>query len=120
MRIGTDLIRVLVSLVLFMLVPFRYCWGQITNVTNDTSTPIPGAGHDYFKLLNETVNPANGSLSLRIGVPMPPGRRLTVPFSFDYDSNGVHHLFDMGVGEAAGAAIPPTSEWEGGRTVFRS
>ena len=37
-------------------------FAQITNVTNDTSTPIPGAGHDYVKLLSQTVNPANGSV----------------------------------------------------------
>ena len=30
---------------------------QITNVTNSTSTPIPGAGHDYIKMLSETVEP---------------------------------------------------------------
>jgi hypothetical protein len=65
--------------------------GQITNVTNDQSTPIPGAGHDYIKMFNETVDPANGSVSIRIGVPAPPGRRLTLPFAFAYDSNGVHH-----------------------------
>ena len=64
-------------------------FGQITNVTNNTSTPIPGAGHDYIKMLSETVNPANGSVSLRLNVPVPPGRGLTVPFSFDYDSNGI-------------------------------
>ena len=40
--------------------------GQVTNVTNATSTPIPGAGHDYIKMLSETVNPSNGSVSIRI------------------------------------------------------
>ncbi|MGD0220659.1 MAG: RHS repeat-associated core domain-containing protein [Acidimicrobiales bacterium] len=65
--------------------------GQILNVTDTTSTPIAGAGHDYIKMLNETVNPANGSLSIRIQTPVPPGRRLTMPFAFAYDSNGVHH-----------------------------
>ncbi len=35
-------------------------FGQITNVTNDQSRPIPGAGHDYIKLFSETVNPATG------------------------------------------------------------
>jgi hypothetical protein len=40
-------------------------------------------------MLSETVNPANGSLSLRIAVPAPPGRELTLPFSFAYDSNGL-------------------------------
>src|SRR5260370_33581427 len=65
---------------------------QITNVTNATSTPTPGSGHDYIQMLSETVNPANGSLSLRIGAPIPPGRQLTLPFAFAYDSNGVEHL----------------------------
>jgi RHS repeat-associated protein len=86
--------------VFLLLLPAAFSFAQITNVTNDTSTPIPGAGHDYFGQFNETVNPANGSLSLRIGVGTPPGRRLTLPFSVAYDSNGVHHLFDLGVGQA--------------------
>src|ERR1700687_2718403 len=59
---------------------------QITNVTNDQSTPIPGVGHDYIKLLSETVNPANGSVSLRLSVPVPKGRGLSIPFGFAYDS----------------------------------
>ena len=63
--------------------------GQITDVTNVTSTPIPGAGHDYVKLLSDTVNPSNGSVSLRIQVPTLPGRRLSLPFAYAYDSNGV-------------------------------
>jgi len=41
--------------------------------------------------MSETVNPANGQVSIRIQVPMPPGRKLTVPFSFAYDSSGTHH-----------------------------
>lgn len=64
------------------------CWAQITNVGDTTSTPVPGAGHNYLGILNETVNPANGSVSVRISTPVPPGRKLTVPFSFAYDSNG--------------------------------
>ena len=63
---------------------------QISNVTDITSTPIPGVGHDYLKMLSETVNPANGSLSIRISVPMPEGRGLALPFSFAYDSNGAY------------------------------
>jgi hypothetical protein len=65
---------------------------QITAVTDQTSTPIPAAGHGYIQLLNETVNPANGSVSLRLQVPTPPGRDITIPFSFAYDSNGAHFL----------------------------
>jgi hypothetical protein len=78
--------------------------GQITNVNDTTSTPIPGAGHDYIKMLNETVNPANGSVSVRIHVPMPKGRGLTLPFSFDYDSNSVNILRALGYASASWVA----------------
>jgi RHS repeat-associated protein len=71
---------------------------QIANVTNITSTPTPGTGHDYIHMLNETVNPANGSVSVRIQVPVPPARKLTIPFAFAYDSNGVHHFVPAGPG----------------------
>jgi RHS repeat-associated protein len=74
--------------------------GQITSVGDTTSTPIPGVGHDYIKMLSETVNPANGSVSVRIAVPVPPGRGLTIPFSFGYDSNGVNPLYPQPNGEA--------------------
>jgi hypothetical protein len=75
---------------------------QITNVTNSTSTPTPGSGHDYIKMLNETVNPANGSVSIRISTPVPPARRLTLPFSFNYDSNGAMILQAAITGGTAG------------------
>ena len=65
---------------------------QITNVANDTITPIEGVGHDYIKMFDETVNPANGGVSLRIALPVAKSRGLTVPFSITYDSNNVHHL----------------------------
>ena len=42
-------------------------------------------------MVNETVDPANGSVSIRIGVPEPQGRGLTLPFAFAYDSNGAMH-----------------------------
>jgi RHS repeat-associated protein len=73
-----------------LLAPASEC--QILNVADDTSTPIPGAGHDYIKSLSETVNPANGSVSIRIQTPTPAGRGITLPFSFAYDSNGAAHL----------------------------
>jgi RHS repeat-associated protein len=65
---------------------------QILNVGDDTSTPIQGSGHDYIKMFSETVSPANGSVSIRVEVPTPPGRGISLPFSFAYDSNGAHHL----------------------------
>jgi len=62
---------------------------QITGVGNDQAPPVPDVGHDYIHFLTETVNPANGSLSIRIQVPVPKGRGLTIPFAFSYDSNGI-------------------------------
>lgn len=81
---------------------------QVTTLTDTTSTPIPGAGHDYLGMLNETVSPENGSMSLRIGVPVPPGRKLTIPFSFAYDSNGVFFLqedWQTGLGSEWGTNV---------------
>jgi len=60
-------------------------------VAADQAPPTPGVGHDYTHFLNETVNPSNGSVSIRISVPTPSGRELTVPFSFGYDSNAAYH-----------------------------
>jgi RHS repeat-associated protein len=98
-------ILLVLSILLFLNSPLR---AQITSVSNSTSTPTQGVGHDYIKLLNETVNPANGSVSLRIQVPIPPGRRLTVPFSFNYDSNG--QTTPQGDGNG-GATLAGTSQY---------
>lgn len=54
-----------------------------------TSVPMPGVGRDYIKDLSEIVDPGSGSVSLRLMVPIPHGRGLTMPFNFAYDSNGV-------------------------------
>jgi hypothetical protein len=70
--------------VTFCFAPFAHA--QITNVTNDQATPIPGAGHDYIKMLSETVQPSNGQLSIRIDVPTLPGRGITIPFAYLYNS----------------------------------
>ena len=62
---------------------------QMFTLTDSTATPMPGAGHDYIHLLNETVNPANGSVSININFPMPKGRGLSLPFSISYNSGQV-------------------------------
>lgn len=43
---------------------------QIAKLTDHTFTPFPGAGHDYIKMLSETVNPANSSIGSHIHVSM--------------------------------------------------
>lgn len=65
---------------------------QIAPLTSDIMRPIPGAGHDYVKGLNETVNPANGSLNISIQPPALTSRGMTMPFSIVYNSGSVHHL----------------------------
>ena len=41
----------------------------------DTTSPAPAEpGHALIGGVHETVNPANGSLTLSFDIPMPPGR----------------------------------------------
>lgn len=86
--------RGVVLLVLSVMFSACIAQAQITDVTDDQATPTPGVGHDYIHLLTETVNPANGSVSLRIQLPIPKSRGITVPFSIGYDSNGL--LYGVG------------------------
>jgi RHS repeat-associated protein len=83
--------RPILSILLFAFVTLLapVCFAQLPTVTNATSTPIPGAGHDYLGGPAETVNPANGSVSIRLPVILPPSRGITLPFSFAYDTSGV-------------------------------
>jgi RHS repeat-associated protein len=69
---------------------------QVMNVDDLTATPVVGVGHDYIHLLDETVNPANGSVNLSIKVPMPKGRVLAIPFAITYNSNGENQLYNYG------------------------
>jgi RHS repeat-associated protein len=92
-------LMVFVCCVLFLLPPV-VAFGQITNVTDDQSTPTPGAGHNYLGMVNETVNPANGSVSFRLAVPVPKGRGVTPPLTIAYDSNGTFHAVAASMGSA--------------------
>jgi len=48
----------ILALLLFALFASSSARAQITNVDDTTSTPIPGAGHDYIHLLSETAGGA--------------------------------------------------------------
>lgn len=73
-----------------MLTASRSLVGQITEVSNITSTPIAGSGHDYLADLSEIVNPANGSVSIRIAAPTPYERGTSNPlYAYTYDTNGL-------------------------------
>lgn len=117
---------------------------QFSNgIIDDTNiTPVPGTGHNYIHELAETVNPANGSLSIRIAAPAPHERGLNFPiWVFAFDSSGIYQLapiyhpwpevdgtyqpglelvsvnFVPGGGGSAGGIIfnPPTLQGEGGQ-----
>lgn len=60
---------------------------QLTAPSDTIASPVPGVGHDYIKMLAETVNPENGAVNLNISIPTPPGRGLNFPFSIQYNSN---------------------------------
>jgi hypothetical protein len=66
-------------------------FAQGVPLSMDISRPVPGVGHDYVKGLNETVNPANGSLNIKIELPVPTSRGISLPFSLTYNSGIVHH-----------------------------
>jgi hypothetical protein len=73
------------------------CWAQLPPASDTTSPPNPGVGHDYIHAPVETVNPANGSVSIRIPVRVSPGRELTIPLSVAYDSTSEFY-YGLGVG----------------------
>src|SRR6185437_2864133 len=77
------------------------CWAQLPQAGDTTSPPTPGVGHDYLHSPVETVNPANGSVSIRIPVRIASGRELTIPFSIAYDSSGAFFI-----GEPNGGGAP--------------
>jgi RHS repeat-associated protein len=78
----------------FVLLTVPSLRAQVTNVDSTINIavgPSPGSGHDYIKMLNETVNPVNGSVSLRVEAPVPKQRGdVNFPYYiFGYDSGGV-------------------------------
>src|SRR5580698_3035304 len=57
----------------------------------ETATPVPG-GHDYIHLAAETVNPSNGSVTIKFNLPMPKGRGITLPYAPTYNSAGLYRV----------------------------
>lgn len=80
---------------------------QVRNTTSDQANPVAGVPHDTIKLLNETVSPSTGSLSIRINVPLPHSTfGPAMPFHIDYDSSGTASIIatesDFGVIDSEG------------------
>ncbi len=74
-------------------------------LTNSGLMPIAGADHDYVHGLSEIVNPSNGSLSIRVPIPLPRGRGVTLPFGLAYDSSSFHVI-----------GGPQGAQWNGAST----
>ncbi len=72
-------------------------WAQFPDANGPRAVPRPDLGHDYIHLLDETVSPANGSVNLKIDIPLPPGRGIMLPFSISYNSGSVFGYQDKGV-----------------------
>src|SRR5437016_5242285 len=60
------LLRLAALAFLLMLSPLPARAQQTPGISDDTTVPVPGAGHDYIGALSETVNPSNGSVSFRL------------------------------------------------------
>src|SRR5690348_2053762 len=78
----------------FLIAISLSAFAQITTVTAEQAPPVKGAGHDYIRLMNETVSPAMGAVNIHIDFAVPPGRDITVPFALDFDSNSARHFKD--------------------------
>jgi RHS repeat-associated protein len=98
------------ALVLFCLfsIPFlpSKAFAQLPQAGDTTSTPAPG-GHDYLHSPAETLNPANGSVSIRIPLPVPSGRQLTMPLAIAYDSSGAFYYGSSQGNNTPHWATPP-------------
>ena len=87
-----SLLRTLILVFILAVIP-PFLKGQGGGIGNTTSTPVAGVPHDYIAGLNETVNPANGALSIRIAQEKPHERGQNWPsYAFIYDSNSVFQL----------------------------
>ena len=82
---------------------------QTVSLGDEVSRPIPGVGHDYIHGVSETVSPSNGSLNIKIDLPSPKGRGLSLPLAVTYNSGNVHGFLSWkaGVGSIDSAASSP-------------
>ena len=94
---GLPWIQKILRLAAMVLFVASASWAQLPQAGDTTSPPTPGVGHDYIHAPVETVNPANGSVSIRIPVRISSGRELTIPLDIAYDSSGAFY-YGMGPG----------------------
>ena len=86
---------------------------QTVLLDNTTAPPTEGVGHDFIKMLNETVNPANGAVTIHIELPVPEARGVQLPIAEVYNSSGVEHVVGSQNGGAAWATDTQVSNGSG-------
>ncbi len=92
-RLHTALVLVFVKAFIFVAASAQNPdFSQGTPAAKSLTSPIEGSGHDYIKMLSETVDPSNGYVRLNINFPVPESRGFTVPFGVAYDSNSEQQL----------------------------
>jgi hypothetical protein len=83
-----SILQVFCLTVFFVSIPLL-AQNSMSGVDNTAMTPTFNVGHDYIEDLAETVNPANGAVSVRIAAPTPKERGSTEPiYAYIYDTNG--------------------------------
>ena len=70
---------------------------QVSDPVVSAQAPIPGSDHHYIGIGSETVNPADGSLSFDLPLPLPTGRALSMPFGISYISTDQFHPYANGL-----------------------
>jgi hypothetical protein len=83
--------KLMLAIVFFGWFAMGTTWAQIKSVTADQAPPKPNAGHDYIKLMNETVSPSVGAVDITIATGTPAGREIGVPLAIGSDSNSTRH-----------------------------
>ena len=66
MRFARTYVLAFLSVLAITLSLTAFAFAQLPPAGDTTSPPTPGVGHDYIHAPQETVNPANGSVSIRI------------------------------------------------------
>jgi hypothetical protein len=78
----------------------------------NTNTPQAGVGHNYIQALNEIVNPATESVSIRIQTD-PPAQRAPVPpiYAYLYDSSGTYAVSYVSLNPVRAKLVSRAEEW---------
>src|SRR5271165_4911476 len=90
--------------ILILLTASLQSAAQVIDPVTAAQQPVPGAGHHYIGFGNETVNPADGSVTFELPILTPTGRELSFPFAIRYNSSAP---FFIAGGQGSGGWTTP-------------